>query len=40
MKQQMKISQTGIDFIKGYEALRLEAYDHGVGVWTIGWGHT
>lgn len=36
----MKISKKGIDFIKGYEALRLEAYDDGVGFWTIGWGHT
>lgn len=27
-------------FIKGFEALRLTAYDDGTGVWTIGWGHT
>ncbi len=38
--QKMTISQAGIDFIKGYEALRLQAYDDGVGVWTIGYGHT
>lgn len=36
----MKISDRGIDFIKGFEELRLKAYDDGVGVWTIGWGHT
>ncbi|AHG63199.1 lysozyme [Advenella mimigardefordensis] len=40
MNEEMKISQAGIDFIKSYEALRLQAYDDGVGVWTIGWGHT
>lgn len=27
-------------FIKGFEALKLTAYDDGAGVWTIGWGHT
>lgn len=36
----MNLSPDGADFIKGYEALRLKAYDDGVGVWTIGWGHT
>lgn len=36
----MRISQAGIDFIKTFEELRLEAYDDGGGVWTIGWGHT
>ncbi len=36
----MKISQQGIDMIKGFEGLRLDAYDDGTGVWTIGWGST
>jgi len=36
----MKISQSGIDFIKSFEGLRLHAYDDGGGVWTIGYGST
>jgi len=36
----MKISKAGIDFIKDFEELRLEAYDDGGGVPTIGWGST
>jgi len=36
----MRTSQQGIDFIKGFEELRLEAYLDGGGVPTIGWGHT
>lgn len=36
----MQISQAGIDAIKDYEGVRLKAYDDGVGVWTIGVGHT
>jgi lysozyme len=36
----MKISQTGIDLIKRFEGLRLNAYRDAVGVWTIGYGHT
>ena len=36
----MNISQNGIDFIKGFESLRLTAYQDSVGVWTCGWGHT
>jgi len=36
----MKTSQQGIDFLKGFEELRLEAYLDGGGVPTIGWGHT
>lgn len=36
----MKISQAGIEAIKDYEGVRLKAYDDGVGVWTIGVGHT
>lgn len=36
----MKVSQFGIDLICGFEGLRLNAYDDGVGVWTIGYGTT
>lgn len=36
----METSRVGRDFIKGYESLRLSAYDDGVGVVTIGYGHT
>jgi len=35
----VKISRAGIDFIKGFEALRLEAYLDEANVPTIGWGH-
>lgn len=35
----MEISNTGLDFIKRWEALRLKAYKDTGGVWTIGWGH-
>ena len=36
----MKISQVGIDLIISFEDTKLEAYDDGVGVWTIGIGTT
>lgn len=36
----MQTSQVGIDAIKDFEGVRLKAYDDGVGVWTIGVGHT
>lgn len=36
----MKTSQVGIDLITSFEDLRLDAYDDGVGVWTIGIGTT
>ena len=36
----MKTSQRGIDMLKGFEGLRLEAYQDSAGVWTIGYGHT
>ena len=36
----MKASPAGIDLIKGFESLRLDAYRCPAGVWTIGWGHT
>lgn len=35
-----RINQAGLDLIKSFEGLRLKAYDDGVGVWTIGYGHT
>lgn len=34
------INEAGLDILKGFETLRLEAYDDGTGVITIGWGHT
>jgi len=36
----MRISPAGIDLIRSFESLRLEAYRCPAGVWTIGWGHT
>ena len=36
----MRISQTLVDAVKGFEGLRLEAYRCPSGVWTIGYGHT
>lgn len=36
----MKTSQAGINLIKSFEGLRLNAYRDIVGVWTIGYGHT
>lgn len=36
----MKISKDGLDLIKEFEGLRLEAYLCASGVPTIGWGHT
>lgn len=35
-----RICDRGLAFIKKAEGLRLEAYDDGGGVWTIGYGHT
>ena len=34
------ISKTGIDLISSFEGIRLNSYDDGVGVWTIGIGTT
>lgn len=34
------ISKTGIGLISSFEGIRLNAYDDGVGVWTIGIGTT
>lgn len=36
----MKTSQKGIDLIKRFEGLELEAYQDIAGIWTIGYGHT
>jgi lysozyme len=36
----VKTSQAGLDLIKKYEGLRLEAYLCPAGVWTIGYGST
>ena len=36
----MQISDAGLELIKRFEGVRLSAYDDGVGVWTIGVGHT
>ena len=36
----MKITNEGINLIKKFEGLRLEAYLCPAGVWTIGYGHT
>lgn len=36
----MKINRAGIELIKEFEGLRLEAYKCPAGVWTIGYGHT
>lgn len=36
----MRISNRGLDLIKRFEGLELEAYQDIVGIWTIGYGHT
>lgn len=36
----MKINEKGLDLIKSFEGLRLEAYLCPAKVWTIGYGHT
>lgn len=36
----MKISAEGIEFIREFEKLRLQAYKDSGGVWTVGYGHT
>ncbi|BEM64186.1 lysozyme [Serratia marcescens] len=36
----MNISKNGIELIKRFEGLELEAYQDSVGVWTIGYGWT
>lgn len=34
------INEKGLALIKNFEGLRKEVYNDGVGVWTIGYGHT
>jgi len=36
----MKLNKAGLDLIKEFEGLRLQAYKDGGGVWTIGYGTT
>jgi lysozyme len=36
----MKISMNGLNLIKDFEGLRLQAYQCSANVWTIGYGHT
>lgn len=36
----MTHSQAAIDLIKEFEGCKLEAYQDGNGIWTIGYGHT
>ena len=36
----MKIGNKGLEMIKHFEGLELEAYQCAAGVWTIGYGHT
>ena len=36
----MPLSQSGVNFLKQFESLRLEAYQDVAGVWTIGYGTT
>jgi lysozyme len=38
--KKMKTSQQGLDLIKEFEGLRLEAYKCPAGVWTVGYGTT
>lgn len=35
-----EINQDGLDLVKHFEGLYLEAYKDPVGIWTIGYGHT
>lgn len=35
-----KLSENGENFIKGFEGVRLKAYQDSAGIWTIGWGST
>lgn len=34
------VNAAGVDLVKHFEGLELEAYRCPAGVWTIGWGHT
>ncbi|HVW56009.1 MAG TPA: lysozyme, partial [Rhizobiaceae bacterium] len=35
-----RINAAGLELIKSFEGLRLQAYRDSVGIWTIGYGHT
>lgn len=35
-----RINKVGLDLIKRFEGLRLQAYKCPAGIWTIGYGHT
>lgn len=39
-RTQMKIGTKGLEMIKHFEGLELNAYQCAAGVWTIGYGHT
>lgn len=39
MTDKMKISESGIAYLKLHEGLRLNAYRDVAGLWTIGYGH-
>jgi lysozyme len=34
------LTDEGLELLKGFEGLRLKAYEDQAGVWTIGYGHT
>ena len=36
----MRVSERGIELLKQFEGLELEAYQDIAGIWTIGYGHT
>ena len=38
--EQQRINDTGLKLLTNFEGCELTAYDDGVGVWTIGYGHT
>ena len=38
--KELSTSYKGVELIKRFEGLRLNAYQDSVGVWTIGYGHT
>jgi lysozyme len=40
MENPTKIGKLGLELIKHFEGLYLEAYKCPANVWTIGWGHT
>ena len=39
-RTQMNIGTKGLEMIKHFEGLELNAYQCAAGVWTIGYGHT